>query len=244
MKKKLTPTRIFSLMTIIAASLLFGSCNKGSSVQTSDAVTETDAAQITTDAVMPTTGGVADQSTTTAALYAALPPACGITKDSTLTKASLVGTTPVYAFTFIWSFSTVCNSSQPLTISADYSFTGKGSYAGTYITASHTGNGQFVLTNFIDSSAYTLNGTYIRNGSFASKFVHPHAFTSTITITSANVKVDKVTKEIVSGTSTVTVAATSASGKNYNFTGTITYLGNKKANLVLNSGISHLIQWL
>ena len=243
MKTKFTTPKLIVTALFLAITAI--SCNKGSNVQTSDTVTETDAAQVTTDAVMPNTGGVSNQSSTTAALYTALPPACGIMKDSTLTYASLAGATPVYAFTFTWMFQTVCSGAPiPSTVSANYSFTGKGSYAGTYITASHTGNGQFVLTNFADSANYSLNGTYVRTGSFASRFVHPHSFTSVITINATNVYVSKLTKEINGGSGTVTVAATSASGKNYNFAGKITFLGSKKATLVLNSGVSYPIQWL
>ena len=243
MKTKSTTPKI--IIIAVSALLAFASCKKSSSEQTSDAVTETDAAQVSTDAVMPSTGGVSNQTSTTAALYAALPPACGIVKDSTLSYASLTGAIPVYAFTFTWSFQTNCAAgASPQTISADYNFTGKGSYAGTYITASHTGNGKFVLTNSADSANYTLNGTYVRNGTFASRFVHPHSFTSVITITATNVFVSKLTKEITGGSATVTIAATSASGKNYNFAGTIKFLGNKTATLVLNSGKSYPIQWL
>jgi hypothetical protein len=41
----------------------------------------------------------------------------------------------------------------------------------------------------------------------------------------------------------VTIASTSTSGKTFNFNGTVTFLGNKKATVILNSGVTYNIQW-
>jgi len=135
-----------------------------------------------------------------------------------------------------------CNGIIPSQLA--FNFTGSGSYDGVRLSSKDNSQGSFTLTGLPPtSSQYLFSSTYTRAGTTTSKIARQYTFTSNIKITSSNIAVDKTTQQIVSGTAAVTIAATSTSGKTFNFNGTVTFLGNKKATIVLNSGVTYNIQW-
>jgi hypothetical protein len=112
------------------------------------------------------------------------------------------------------------------------------------MSSDDSSSGGFVLTGLAPAApAYVLNTTYTRDGSQVSKIARNYSFTSKLIIKSTNINVDKTSFKILSGTATVTVSGASSSGKSFNFNGTITFNGDNKATLVLNSGASYNIQW-
>jgi hypothetical protein len=231
---------------LVAAAITFNvsSCKKDSTSTTtsSSTVTEADAAELTTDAVMPTTNGMTTQLSSSVTIYKTVSLSCGVQKDSTITKVSAAGATPSYNYSFSWDYMLTCNGLVPSELTLN--FTGAGNYSGSRLSTTDKGTGGFVLTGLgAASSQYLLNATYTRTGTSTSKIGKLYTFNSTLSIKSTNLAVDKVTEQIVSGTATVSITATSTSGKSFTFNGTLTFLGNKKANLVLNSGTSYTIQW-
>lgn len=243
MKINTYTSKIFCAALIVAGITLNTlSCKKNSDSSTtaSDTITEADAAQFTSDAVSPSSGGMANQLSSSTSLYATTALSCGVQKDSTISIISQTGTTPVYSYTFQWKYMLNCNGKVPTNIT--FNFTGKGSYNGALMSASDTSSAQFVLTG--SSSAYLLTANYTRTGIVTSKIARHYTFNTVLNIQSSNLTIDKTTHEIASGTAAVTVVATSTSGKKFTFGGTIAFLGNKKGSLVLNSGIVYTIQWL
>jgi hypothetical protein len=252
---------------LIAAGLTFNvsSCTKDSTAA-GTTVTEADAAQFTSDAVSPSSGGVADQLNSSITLYnggstnsvsngsstasvsnnggsitRASKLSCGIKKDSTIVRSSAAGAVPSFNYSFAWDYTLACDGLTPSDVT--FNFAGSGTYSGPLMSANHTSTGQLVLSGFGTSSTYLLTVNYTRNGTATSKIGKQYTFTSTLTIQSSNIAINKTTNEIVSGTATVTIAATSTSGKTFNFNGTINFLGGQKASLVLNSGATYSIQW-
>jgi hypothetical protein len=108
------------------------------------------------------------------------------------------------------------------------------------MTASDTSNAQFVLTGA--TSSYMLTANYTRAGTATSK-IGKYTFHSTLNMQSSNIAVDKTTHEIISGSATVALVTTSDSGKEFDFSGTITFLGDKKATLALTNGGTYNFQW-
>jgi hypothetical protein len=244
MKINTNTSKIFCAALIVAGITLNTiSCKKNSESSNTTAtttVTEADAAQFTSDAVSPSSGGMANQLSGSTSLYATTALSCGVQKDSTISILSQSGVTPVYSYTFAWKYMLNCNGNVPTNIT--FNFTGKGSYNGALMSASDTSNAQFVLTG--SSSAYLLTANYTRTGNATSKIARQYTFHTVLNIQSSNIAINKTTHEITSGTATVTLVATSTSGKKFTFGGTLTFLGNKKGSLVLNSGVVYTIQWL
>jgi len=243
MKKKIiNPKLLFTVL--IAAGLTFSavSCKKDSANTAATTVTEADAAELTTGAITPETGGMTAQLSSSTSIEKTVALSCGVSRDSTIIKSSATGASPSYSYNLSWNYMLTCNGIAPSQLT--FNFTGTGSYDGPRLSSNDNSQGAFTLTGLpATSSQYLFSSTYTRTGSTTSKIARQYTFTSNIKITSTNIAVDKITQQIVSGTAIVTIAATSSSGKTFNFKGTVTFLGGKKATIVLNSGVTYNIQW-
>jgi hypothetical protein len=213
-------------------------------VAASTNVTEADAAQFAVDAITPTSGGIIDQVNSAASLYKTGPLSCGVQKDTTFIKKSAAGATPTFNLNFGWNYTLNCTGTTPNQVT--YNFTGSGNYSESLMSGSHQSNGQFILNGFgSDSAHYTLTAAYTRVGTDTSKVVSTsqYAFSSILNLQSTNIAIDKTSLEIISGSAIVTVVATASNGKKFTYGGVLTFLGNKKATLVVASGKSYDIQW-
>jgi hypothetical protein len=251
-KKLLIAAAMFAGIT-----LTLSSCHKDASSSTSNTITEADAAQVTSEAVSPSTGGMASQVSSSAAFFSSATVSggtvssvnqkslystivCGQTKDSTVSYASLTTTAPAFTYSLSWQNTLACTVPSTFTCT----FNGKGSYTGLLESSTFTSTGSFVLTGLgASATSYTFGSTYNRQGTTISKIGNQNTFTHSLTITSSNIIYDKTTQEITSGTATVSVKVTSTSGNSWIYGGTLTFLGNKTASLTLNSGTVYTISW-
>jgi len=261
MKTTTTTPKLF-IATAIAALAIFtmSSCHKDSSTTTTTGeVTESQAAQVTADAVTPSTGGMAGQVDAATQLYTGSTVSggtvssvnnghlslystlvCGTAKDSTISYASIAGAAPSYSYSLAWTYTLACTVPSTLTMS----FNSSGSYDGLILSTTFTGTGGFTLSGLAATTAdYTFSSTYTRQGTTTSKIGAKNTFTHKLTITSSNMVYDKATSEIASGTAAVSITCTSTSGQSWVYGGTLTFLGNKTAKLVLNSGVVYNISW-
>jgi hypothetical protein len=232
--------------TIFAISLLtlagVSACKKDATSTTTPTVTEADAVQLTTDAVVPSTGGMVTQTTSSVTLSstaetAAIP--CGTTKDTTIAGASVSGAAFTYAYSLNWNYVLNC-STNAFTLN----FTGSSSYTGALMSSNDASTGTYVVTGVLPgATSYSLTSSYERKGSQTSKVGQQTSFTSDLKITSSNIIVNKATDEISSGTATVSITGETSGGKSFSFGGTLTFLGGQQGTLVLNSGTSYAISW-
>lgn len=245
-----TKTKLKMLTACAAAVISLGvwSCHKGSSSSgSSTTLTETDAAQVATDAVSPETGGLVSQISSSASIESklvvngirktvieSLP--CGGTKDTTITYS--LQSTPGYTYKLVWGFNLQCTVPQTVILN----FTGTGTYSGFVLGSQFNSTGSFSLSN-LDSTYYTYNSTFSRTGTVYSKANTANTYNHTLSIASSNIKYDPVAQQIVSGTATISIKLTNSAGATFTYGGTITFEGNKTAKLVLNSGIIYNIAW-
>jgi hypothetical protein len=165
---------------------------------------------------------------------------CGTQKDSTISYASLTTTVPAFTYSLTWQYTLNCAVPSTFTLN----FNGQGTYNGFIQSSSFKSTGGFVLSGLPSSSTqYTFNSNYTRTGTTTSKVGNKNTFNHTLSISSTNIIYDKTTQEIVSGTATVSIQITSTSGNSWTYGGTLTFLGNKTAKLVLNSGTVYNISW-
>jgi len=257
MKKNITKILLAAFSAAFIAVNL-SSCTKSDSTATGS-ITESDAVQVTTDAVTPSTGGMVSQVNSAAGLFSnatvtggtvsvinnrpraivnIIP--CGSEKDSTIAYASVAGAVPSFSYSLTWKYTLACTVPSTLTLN----FNGSGSYNGSALSSTFTSTGGFVLSGLAAANPqYTYNANYSRAGVITSKVGDKNTFNHSLTITSSNILYDKASQEIVSGTATVAVKITSSSGNAYNYGGTLTFLGSKTATLVLNSGTVYHISW-
>ncbi|SDI41587.1 hypothetical protein ACRQ5D_08510 [Mucilaginibacter sp. P25] len=244
MKTSLKARKIlFSLAVTAGLAVIISSCKKDNASTTENTtVTEADAAELTTNAIVPSSGGFAVQVNSSVTVYKTVKLSCGIAKDSSITKSSATGVSPSYNYTLSWNYLLNCSGVVPNDLT--FNFTGSSKYDGPRMSSEDSCSGGFVLTGLAPTApAYVLNTTYTRDGSQVSKIGRNYSFSSKLIIKSSDITVDKTSLKILSGTATVTISGASSSGKSFNFNGTITFNGNNKATLLLNSGASYNIQW-
>jgi hypothetical protein len=245
MKKRNLPAVLRS-MTIIFCGILIiaatSSCKKDTaSTSNTGTVTEADASQAITEAIVPSSGGMAAQ--TSNAAYVAAKPVnvypCGQSFDSSILLTNAAGAAITYNADLEWNWILSCS-----TASFTYSFKGHTTYEAPLMSSNDTTTAGFVVTGLDASSpAYILNANYVRNGSQQSNIGYKNSFTSLITINSANINIDKTTEEITSGTATVSISGASTSGKLFSYSGTIVFLGNQAGTLTMASGNVYRISW-
>jgi hypothetical protein len=251
-------TKIVYAAAIVAASAFtLTSCHKDSTATTT--ITEADAAQVTVDAVSPTTGGMVSQVSGSASFFSsgtvtggtvssvnnhlttdsyAIP--CGTEKDSTVAYASATTNVPSFTYSLSWKYTLACTVPSSLTLN----FAGAGTYNGFVLSSTFNSTGSFVLTGLGSTATqFTFNSNYSRTGTTTSKVGNKNTFNHSLSIVSSNIIYDKATQEIASGTATVSIKVTSTSGNSWTYGGTLTFLGNKTAKLVLNSGTVYNISW-
>lgn len=242
MKKPTAAAPLIAITLFLALSIT--SCKKENSSST-DAVSEEEAAEAVSQSVSTESSGMSQQSfaavTVANAELVFLP--CGIEIDSTVTGASLPGAAITYAYNLSWKWVLGCSGlGVPQKINFD--ITGNSSYDAPRMSSNDNSTASFELTGLTPATAeYDMTTSYQRIGTQQSKVFNKNSFTSTTIITSDNLKVDKITQLITSGTAAASISGASSSGKTFSYTGTITFLGNKKGTLTMASGNTYDISW-
>ena len=231
---------VTALSILLVCGIALSSCKK--ETETDTEVNEADAVELTTNAIVSSTGGLSLQISSNVNVYKTVLLNCGVQKDSTITKTSAVGAVQAYNYNLKWSYLLSCNGTTPSQLTGN--FTGSSTYDGLRMSSNDNSTGSFILTGLTaGSTSYSLNTNYSRSGTQTSKIGRNYNFTSSVNIKSTNIFVDKTTQQILSGTGSVAITGASTSGKSFSFNGNITFLGANKATLVLNSGTSYTISW-
>ena len=218
-------------------AVLVTGCNKDDeAVGSGDAVvlTSDDAA----DAFASTLGG----SQSTAGLTAQLEEAAtiagggslgkvdattGTLWDTTITRVR-VGT---YSYSYAFRYSIVLANVNRL----DFGYTMKGIYDTPRMSSNDSAAASFQVSNLLAGTAYSITGIYNRYGTQVSKVRNKTSFSSTITVSTTAMLIDKSTKRVSGGSAAVIIYGQSSTGNIYSFNGTVTFLGNQQATLVIGS---------
>ena len=230
------------LIPALGLTLIFSSCKKDGT--TTAAVTADEAAEVMVQSIDPASGGLALQTTasTTITLTNSSSVKCGVAKDSTISGSGGTATRS-YTYNLNWHRLLTCGAGN-LPSKLDFTFTGGSTYSGPKMSSDDNSTGAFSVTGLeLASPEYIVNQTYTRNGTQQSKVRNNRSFTSTVNVATTNVKVNKVSQQITSGTGTIAITGTASTGEAFSFTGTITFLGSKKATIVLSTGATYQIQW-
>ncbi|RJP65681.1 MAG: hypothetical protein C4539_12650 [Ignavibacteriales bacterium] len=134
-----------------------------------------------------------------------------------------------YTISYGWDFTNLGNK-------LIFNFTIKGNFNGTKVTSVDTSDAVIYVNHIIDLKAnYLIEGSYTRKGNTSSKVRNKVSFTSTLNAVLDSIEVEKLTRKIMSGAIRITFAGKTSTGKEFNFTGELSYLGNSMASLKINS---------
>ncbi|MBO9567108.1 MAG: hypothetical protein J7621_30325 [Niastella sp.] len=232
---KMRTVTAFAAITL-STGLLFTSCKKDK--EDNEQISDEEVAEAITQSVSGSSGGVVVQTESVATMSAYTHLACGQSKDTTIAGQSQPGATITYHYSFNYARSLVCSPAK-----WQFNYTGHVDYDAPRMSSDDNSTAQTSVTGLEPATTeWTINSSYVRNGTQQSKIRLKRSWTSVISIES-NVKVDKSTRRISSGTSTISFVGTGSGGYTVTRNATITYLGNRKATLTLKNGGTFNIEW-
>lgn len=171
--------------------------------------------------------GSAEQSAGYA--QAANPPArvaaCGVsTENSSNLSLTLNGISLVYKSNFMLLLT--CNGDQPQSFNAAFDY--QGSYTGPKFESTYSGNGDLTLTQLSSAeTSYKLDGSYERSGSFKVKAngTVTNEGQHKLVIQANSVMISKSSKQVTSGSATVSASGNINGRGNYSFNAEVTFSG-------------------
>jgi hypothetical protein len=227
MVRRAAPGIICGILIVMGAS-----CNGDDGVSTTSALTESDAAMIIASSFGASTStcGLTGQIEETASLATggSLGKAGSFAEalgETTITrqKATVVYT---YDYTFYLSYGLVGTS-------FDVTYHMSGTYSTQRMSSDDSAYAVLHFTN-LASNPITLNGTYRRLGTQTFRIGETKKFATTTEGIISDVTIDRNTKRVTGGTVVVAVTAQRNDGSTITLNGSLTFLGNRLATLVIN----------
>jgi hypothetical protein len=204
------------------------------------AVTEADAVDAIEASVTAESNGVArmaaDASTVAEAeaVYTNSPQlTCGqlYTESHVAAGSSL---TYSYDYTGSHSYQLSCTA-QGLPDSFAYTYDMDGTYDTPRLYSNDNATADVAITGLSFSTPQAIiNGSYVRNGYEESKVRQMRHFNSLITLSLANITINKASQQITGGTASVSMTGTGSGGNSFSYNGAITFNGDQTATLVIN----------
>jgi hypothetical protein len=236
-------TTNFLKLPAIVLLLAVGACSK-SNDSASASISTDDAATIMANSVSSSSGGMATASvdvTANAQVTFNANPGCGGTKTYSFARQNPQGSSITYSYSFNYTYTLNCVNNVPDNVSS--SATSTGSFDGPNLSSTDSGTSTFNVAGLASSAtAYTLSGEYKRAGSFTQKTGNMNKGSSNVDIVVSSLSIPKTGGTIASGSANFTLSGTSNNGT-FNFTGTITFVGNNQANVTIN-GTAYVVNLL
>ncbi|MFN7117669.1 MAG: hypothetical protein ACK4TA_12785 [Saprospiraceae bacterium] len=157
---------------------------------------------------------------------------CGQSFDSTVVR-NIDETRITASYTATWKWKVNCNNLR-IPTSLDFNRTSNGTYATARISSDDNAGSNWSIGNLLTGTAYTLNGTYTREGSQTTTIRNQNSFTSQVNISVNSLSVNKNTLRIDSGTATFTLSGSGTDGNNFSYQGNIVFNGNGSATVTIN----------
>lgn len=163
-------------------------------------------------------------------------------KDTTITDtlvSSSSSRTLIYSWTYTSDLYLNPTSSLPEKIVAMHNY--EGNYNGPYVSSVHSGTGTSTYTSlgtgtslldYLVNDIWMMSGSYDRSGTITKK-ITDKVFESSTHIQLSDVQVDRVNKKILSGTAAISINGKNLRGEQFSYSGTLTFLGEGQARLVL-----------
>ena len=243
-----------ALLSVCVAGIFLAvpACKKDDDKKTIDAseVTVSQASDVVADAIVsPENGGVMVQTTSALQIANAFMNVrkgaktddCGYSNQGNLDLKSDANSAVTFSYNFKYSWELKCASDSESYQSFAFDFSGRTQVSTAKFSSNDSSAAIYKITGLDDASEYFLiNQTFDHSGELVSKVSSMASLSSVIKYTAYDIKINKSTLQIVSGTATVKISGKSSEGKAFSYEGTITFKGNNKAVLVLGSSTTDL----
>ncbi|WP_375587356.1 hypothetical protein [Flagellimonas aurea] len=213
-------------------------------------ITEEEAVEAITMALIPESGGMIEM--TAQALYIIEGEApetskvedysCGETYGSSY-NISGQSANIVYDAALSWDWMISCDTDlNP--ISADFTLTGTSGYDGPRIDSNGDTDASISIQELEkEAASYLVNESFRVSGSQTSFVRNENSFSSTIELNTSDLTMLKSNHNITSGTVYTGFVGETSNGNSYNYTGTLVFTGNQTATLTMGSGNTYELAW-
>ncbi len=238
-----TKTPLF-WVAAIGLALSFTACNEEEKDVIEDPVITTEeAALVVEGSVVLSTEGLAREASDAAIVGLTTEEksfeGCGMTRDTSLER-DFQGTLYSASYATSWSWTVNCNESDiPQSISFQRS--AEGTYTSPFIFSEDSMSSDWLIEGLRNAPEYVLSGTYTRAGNQESQ-VGDRSYSTELEVSVSSLVVDKKTDEISSGSADFTLEATAPRGNDVTYTGTINFLGNRTAQIIINGTVRE-VNW-
>ncbi len=228
-------TNFIKVLTInfLTIALFLTSCKKAEDII--ESVSEEEAVEVVENALSSEAGGLAGQIEQSTAIVTASTSSkndyCGMSFDSVITIVNPAETVITYHYNLEWDWIVNCNQFQ---IPESFVFTCEmgGGYDAPRMSANDAASVSFELSGLdLSSDLISFNGGFEREGTCQSKIGEKRSFSSKIILEAIDVKVEKATGKLMSGTADLMLEAKTSEGKTFSFDGVITFTGGDSATL-------------
>lgn len=230
------------LITATALVVAIAGCKKDDVA--SDEISEEEVIESVSQSVEATSGGVTEQTgqSVDIALRGTNAGRCGVERDSAITRTNAPGSRVAYTMNLNWHWILRCTSNVPSKI--DLTVNGRITYDAPRMSSDDQSTGNYQITDLLPAKPeYNVAFSIERNGTQQSKIRQQRSFTSKTIITGTDIKVDKTTRQISSGTAHVIFNGTVSTGRTFSRNATVTFLGNRSAIITLGNGTTKTITW-
>lgn len=230
---------IFTFALLISFGAVFTSCdNEEREEPQTTTISDDEIIEIVTAATTSTTEGVTAEAIEMAYVADAVlekgPTAleCGETADSTFVRdIDLDRLNGSYSNYLYWGLN--CNGID-LPTSIFFGREMNGNYETDRWISDDGANSDWLIEDLLTGPNYIFNGQYERTGTQESKVREMRRFSSTVTIEVQDLNIDKGQKKIESGIANFTLTGLVNGETSFEHTGTIVFLGDGMANLIIN----------
>lgn len=235
----------------VALALSVFSCKKDDKEGTPTTITPAEMADAVSQAFTTESAGFVAQTKVAFSIMTAankaegrLADLCKQSFDTTLTgKNADTAKVFAYGYNMKWNWAVSCSDAGPDQIL--FKYRGGTTYQGPRMTAEDTASATITLSGLQDTvQFYTMNQTYERSGYQQLLTGSKKAIKSTIKIISSNMKINKTTGLIVSGTATIKIeGSTNSSADLFSRSGSFTFSGNESGSLVMDD-VKYTVAWV
>jgi hypothetical protein len=164
---------------------------------------------------------------------------CGVIDSFAVARQETAGATINYNYALGYNYMVNCVNNVQDNLTANV--INNGSFDAPNLSTVNTASSAINLASLSGSGAtYTLNGTYQSQGSFQTFDETQLSGSNTISFTISSLVINKSSRNIVSGTATVSISGTVKNKNTFSYGGTLIFTSTNTAILVLE-GISYSI---
>lgn len=159
---------------------------------------------------------------------------CGFSHDTTYSFQNKSGMAITFDYSFSYSYNLTCNQfNMPESMSASYTYSGL--FDAPRLESNNTGSGALTISGLeLSVTTYTVEGSFMQDGSFQSKVRNQNSSNSNIEINFIDLVINKGTYKIEGGTASAVLEGTVPQEGSFKYSCSITFNGDDTAIVVIN----------